>query len=802
MFKAQNHKRIFDNIPDHPRKFPEEINRLIKEIDLLRIIFPQNTQNIPSSDSQTSLDLLFEMGRGNLSVGRIVEGHINALLLIDTFGTPQQKRKYFTLAEKGALFGIWNTEIPQEKVKLIKKSNNFYIEGTKSFCSGGLHLDFAIVTAEKFQSNFMCLIDLKENQHLQEDWSSWNPIGMRASVSCRIHFSKVPIIEQQILGKPLSYYKEPHFSWGGVRFSAVQVGGAQSILDEVIKDLTKRKRTSDPYQKMRLGKMAILTKTAKFWISEAQKIERGEKEEMTTAMRVHFANMMRSATLYICEEILSIAEKAVGIQGTMMNHPLEQKIRDLRVYLKQAGPDAALASVGDFIAKQQDNSPKVQEKFILEDLFSAPLFAPEQLGKQMGNSFILAPHPDDEALGCAGLIQFLLEQKVDVFVGFMTSGDASHPNSVKYPPEKLAALREQEAIKSCEILGVKKSNIIFFRQSDSYLSELEHTNKIEIATHLSNYLKEFEISSLVLPWQMDPHLDHRASYEIGNKALEICNKKIQVVEYPIWLWKKSSPNEWPTKKYIEIFRLDISSKMERKKNAIYAHTSQTSNLIDDDPTGFILTEDLLSPFLMPYEFYFFKKEENLKSLTKSYFDTLYNDNPDPWNFRTSRYEKQKYQTISKSIKNENYNQGLELGCSIGEHTYHLADHCKSLLAIDVSEDAIATAKKENPLPNVQYLVKDISIEFPKGSYDFISMCEIGYYFNRENLVEIFTNISKSLNEKGHFLMVHWTSFVREYPLSGNKVHQIFSEFNKKENLFSLQSSFTDERYELQLWEKN
>src|SRR5699024_2713979 len=146
-------------------------------------------------------------------------------------------------------------------------------------------------------------------------------------------------------------------------------------------------------------------------------------------------------------------------------------------------------------------------------------------------------------------------------------------------------------------------------------------------------------------------------------ALKMCDNKIQMVQYPIWLWKNSSPQDWPSKKKIEVFRLDISSKLERKKEAIYAHASQTTKLIGDDPQGFILTDNLLSPFFTPYEFYFFQKEKNLKSLSKDYFDTLYTYDADPWNFRTSAYEKQKYQSISDCIKNQYYKKGLELGCS-------------------------------------------------------------------------------------------------------------------------------------------
>lgn len=353
MFKANNYQKIFNKIPDHSQKFPQEVYRLLEDIDILQITFPTIAKEKVLSNGKETQDLfnlLFEMGRGNLSVGRIIEGHINALLLIDTFGTAKQKEKYFSHAKNGALFGVWNTEMPKESVKIRKRGNSAILFGAKSFCTGALNLQFAIVTAHRAKKNQMLIIDIAKNPQLEEDWSLWDPIGMRASVSCRIDFIGISISEDEFLGKPQDYYKEPHFSWGGARFSAVQFGAAQHILDNVLNDLSKRKRTDDPYQKFRLGKLAILMKTAELWISEASHVQQQNEEEISTQERVNFANMMRSACLEICEKIISIAEKAVGVQGTMLDHPLEQTIRDLRVYLKQAGPDAALASVGHFIA--------------------------------------------------------------------------------------------------------------------------------------------------------------------------------------------------------------------------------------------------------------------------------------------------------------------------------------------------------------------------------------------------------------------------------------------------------------------
>lgn len=435
-------------------------------------------------------------------------------------------------------------------------------------------------------------------------------------------------------------------------------------------------------------------------------------------------------------------------------------------------------------------------------LLSAPLLAVEQLGKQLGPTLILAPHPDDEALGCGGLILYLREQNIPTWICFMTSGDASHPHSVSHPPNILSALREQEALESCKILGVEPENVIFLQLPDSLLSQMEEPKKESIISQLTETLKEFKTTSLFLPWRRDPHQDHMATYNLGRLAAEGADGEIQLVEYPIWLWKNSEAEDWPREKEVEIYRLNIKGKVPTKQRAIEAHRSQTSDLILDDPEGFQLNEDLLSPFLTPYEYFFFEFHKEKDSLTKKYFETLYANNPDPWNFMESSYEKSKYIKIEAFLKDRKYKNGLDLGCSIGMHTRFLASHCSHLLAVDISEAAIASAKTLNEeLDNVDFEVMDIGQEFPTGPFQFIALCEIGYYFSRDTLLSIFGNTAANLSNKGNFLLVHWTSFVKEYPLSGRQVHELFEEFNQNNPQFILASSYTHESYELMLWEK-
>lgn len=340
----------FDQPVDDPRIFPTQAIEALKNYGLFSI----------AQFEPQLFETLFNIGKIDLSVGRIYEGHVNALLLIETYGTEKQKKRYFAEAANGKLFGVWNTEDPANGLIVMqdRSQENAVLLGAKVFCSGGLKVDRPIVTAKTESGVHMLVLNLDEPHDLQEDWSLWNPVGMRPSVSCKIDFKDYLISKDSILGNADDYYKEPFFSWGAVRFCAVQLGGAQRIADSMLQHLQTLNRNKDPYQRLRIGKVAILMQTGKLWLKEAAEKDKTGGGSDHMARQINFANMMRTLTLEICEEIIALADRAVGIQGLMKDHPLERPIRDLRVYLKQAGPDNALAQVGTFNDKTQGHATR------------------------------------------------------------------------------------------------------------------------------------------------------------------------------------------------------------------------------------------------------------------------------------------------------------------------------------------------------------------------------------------------------------------------------------------------------------
>ena len=288
-------------------------------------------------DATLLFHVLAAIGRGDLSVGRIFEGHVNALLLIQRFGTPDQRTRFQTLTAGGALFGIWNTDAPGSPVVI----DNGHLRGKKTFASGIDGLSFAVITAATPSGPQMVFVEIDD---LPVDRSWWRPLGMRASGSHLVDFDGVSVSPENLLGPPGAYLKEPFFSAGAIRFAAVHVGGMHAVLDATVAHLRKSGRAADPHQQQRLGCMGSAVATGYAWLDSAgaswSAIERHSMRHTIATMSAARAAIERAAL-----GVLEMAERSVGAAGMIAPHPLERLIRDLRTYLRQPNPDKALCEI-------------------------------------------------------------------------------------------------------------------------------------------------------------------------------------------------------------------------------------------------------------------------------------------------------------------------------------------------------------------------------------------------------------------------------------------------------------------------
>ena len=309
------------------------------------------------------LRILKQVGRGNLSLGRVFEGHVNGLQLVQTFGTPAQIRAFAEDAKQGKSFGVWNAEAA-DGVKLQPIGQGRYrLDGSKTFCSGCGYVERPFVNGALPDGSWqMCIVPI-EKVKVDVDPNWWQPPGMRASASYKVDFTGVEIGPDEVISGPGDYFRQPWLSGGVVRFAAVQLGGAEALFDATRKYLQDLGRTDHPHQQARLGKMAIALEQGNLWLQgSAAQIEKyadvfgdmPDKERPDSAKLVSYCNMVRTAIEQICMDMMQLSERCIGTQGLLPPHPMERIIRDLTLYLRQPAFDASLTGVGGYVLSQAE----------------------------------------------------------------------------------------------------------------------------------------------------------------------------------------------------------------------------------------------------------------------------------------------------------------------------------------------------------------------------------------------------------------------------------------------------------------
>jgi alkylation response protein AidB-like acyl-CoA dehydrogenase len=299
---------------------------------------------LADGDSASLFRILAAVGRGDLSAGRIFEGHVNARSLLRHFGTTSQWDHDATAADK--LLGVWNTDHPTAPLWL----DGTCLRGKKVFASGIDGLSHAIVTVTQPAGRLMILVPVSG---LSIDRTWWRPLGMRASGSHVVDFTGLVVETDWVIGSHGDYIREPWFSGGALRFVAVHVGGMHAVFEAALKHLRLTNRIADPHQVHRLGRMAAAVETGYAWLERAA-LFWSEATTVNTsgadAALVAIANTARGIIETSALAVLEDAERSVGAAGLIAPHPLERLIRDLRTYLRQPNPDGALTAVGTAVA--------------------------------------------------------------------------------------------------------------------------------------------------------------------------------------------------------------------------------------------------------------------------------------------------------------------------------------------------------------------------------------------------------------------------------------------------------------------
>ena len=212
---------------------------------------------------------------------------------------------------------------------------------------------------------------------------------------------------------------------------------------------------------------------------------------------------------------------------------------------------------------------------------------------------VLAPHPDDESLGCGGLL-------ATAFAGpgarviCITDGGQSHPGSAAWPRARLAELRAQELDAAIVALGGDPACITRLALRDAEMLGLA-ARYDEIAETIAQVARDAGARVLIAPAPTDPHCDHEATAEIARRAASLAG--LRLLFYPVWSgWH--DPAYRDRLAYGVEHRFDTTAMQPAKARAIAAHRSQLGEIVTDDPEGFVLPQAFLDSFKTNDEIFF------------------------------------------------------------------------------------------------------------------------------------------------------------------------------------------------------
>ncbi|MDO5696752.1 MAG: PIG-L family deacetylase [Dermatophilus congolensis] len=379
---------------------------------------------------------------------------------------------------------------------------------------------------------------------------------------------------------------------------------------------------------------------------------------------------------------------------------------------------------------------------------------------------VASAHPDDETLGVGGLITDAAAAGMPVHVVVATPGEASHPDSTTWTPQRLAAARMREVEEAVGVLA-PGARVTHLGHPDGGLAHVADALRDQLAATLTGD------TLLLAPWCDDGHPDHDT---LGLAAGEAAAEAGCVVHYyPVWLWHWATPETapWPQMFVVE----PTSEAQHRKRKALLRFPTQTQPLSPRPGDEPVVTPEVLAraerlvEVLLDTgpggEAHTGSETDDERAAT---FDAMYADSDDPWEFEESFYEHRKRALTLGILGRSHYDRVLEVGCATGKLTHGLARRSGTLIGLDTSGRALAVAALHTP-SGTRWLQGTAPGDLPEGPFDLIVLSEVGYFLTPSELLATLRGVRARLAEGGEIVLAHWQHPTEDIPLDGVLVHE-------------------------------
>ncbi|MCW2954842.1 MAG: hypothetical protein JWQ48_4012 [Conexibacter sp.] len=304
-------------------------------------------------------ELVRAAARADGSVGRILDGHFNAVQRLLLLAPPQLRDAELAAVAAGTLWlGVWGADPTPGAGEgaPARLGSDRRVHGTKVFCSGAGGIQRALVTVrgplDDGTPPLLAYLDVREGEHDGEggreggsvaiDRGWFRGSGMRASVSHRVVFDGVRPLA--ILGEPGELGRDPWFSGDAMRTAATWIGLADGIVDAALAALAARPGSPGDLEAHAAGRLLTARATCGAWMTHAaDAADAGDRPADVRMTSIAY----RAAIASAASEILTTAATAVGTRPFAAGDgTLDRARRDLELFLFQHRIDPLLVQLG------------------------------------------------------------------------------------------------------------------------------------------------------------------------------------------------------------------------------------------------------------------------------------------------------------------------------------------------------------------------------------------------------------------------------------------------------------------------
>lgn len=332
--------------------FPREALELLDAGGALGAALPAHGGGRPPFAAE--LAVVRRTARADGSVGRIVDGHLNAVERIDVAcPEPLRGELLHRVASGGLWLGVWGADPPaasgERPAGLERLDGTLRLTGTKDFCSGAGGLHGALVVARDDQERVLAYVELGEGVEVDRSW--FRAAGMRASESHRVRFHGARVAA--LLGRPGELLREPWFARDAIRTAATWAGLADRAREAAHEALAPRVRAGDELAALALGRIATHATTIDLWLERGAQagdaaVRKAAPDGLPSLgdLSIHLRDGVACAAGALVDEAL----RAAGSRPLVEGGALDRTARDLRVFLLQHRLDPLLARSGRTLA--------------------------------------------------------------------------------------------------------------------------------------------------------------------------------------------------------------------------------------------------------------------------------------------------------------------------------------------------------------------------------------------------------------------------------------------------------------------